>query len=264
MEINIVPKFLDEALTPVAKEAGERLADIVSLVFTPIIKAKAKRDKNIELFLKELEKEVNKIPENKIKEPSLKIIAPILEDVFKYYHEEDYLRILFAKLIASSMDKDNVVHPSYVEVIRQLSRYDIAVLRNFFILTKVTGPDISHEIFYKFSYYMLDVYYTKGVFDWTSSTLMFAKNKEYYHFIRDRNDFISSLLNLERLGLIKIKDIGIDLDRKLSDFGIKCSLENIMKIGKIEIMGTVYLENIINVCLTKEYYELIDGNIIFE
>lgn len=259
MEINIVPKFLDEALTPVAKEAGERLADIISLVFTPVIKAKAKRDKNIEMFLKELEKEVDKIPEDKIKDPSLHIIAPILEDVFKYYHEEDYLRIIFAKLIASSMDKDNVIHPSYVDVIRQLSRYDIAVLRNFFILIEVISPEIS----YHFSYYMLEVYYVKGVFDWTSSTLMFAKNKEHYNIIRGEQDFISSILNLERLGLIKIKDTGIDSDRKLSDFDIKCSLENIMEIGKIEIMGTVYLKNIINVCFTKEFYELVDGNIIF-
>ena len=54
MEINIIPKFLDSALTPVAKEAGERLADIVSLLFTPVVKAKAKRDKNIELFLSNL------------------------------------------------------------------------------------------------------------------------------------------------------------------------------------------------------------------
>lgn len=56
----IIPKFLDEALTPIGKEIGERFSDIVSLVFTPIIKAKAVRDKNIELFLNELNDKTKK------------------------------------------------------------------------------------------------------------------------------------------------------------------------------------------------------------
>lgn len=47
MEINIIPKFLDEALSPVSKEVGERLADIISLVFTTVIKPRAKRDKTL-------------------------------------------------------------------------------------------------------------------------------------------------------------------------------------------------------------------------
>lgn len=268
MEINIIPKFLDSALTPVAKEAGERLADIISLVFTPVIKVKAKRDKNIELFLKELEKEVDKIPENRIKEPSVHIIAPILEDVFKYYHEEDYLRCMFAKLIASAMDKNNTVHPSYVEVIKQISRYDIEVLRNFIILIELIAPETG----YHFSYFSLEVYYQEGIFGWTSSIFMFAKGKEHYNVIEDQEKFISSLLNLERLALIRIKDNGIDTNKKLSDFGFKWvtdkkeeadKADSMLKIGSIEIIGTVYLRNIINVCMTKEFYELLDGNIIF-
>lgn len=51
--MDIVPKFLDSALTPVGKEVGERLADLVNLVFTPVIKAKAKRDNNLKLFLED-------------------------------------------------------------------------------------------------------------------------------------------------------------------------------------------------------------------
>lgn len=47
IEIKIdIPKFLDEALTPVAKECGERLSDIVNLIFTPVIITKALRDKH--------------------------------------------------------------------------------------------------------------------------------------------------------------------------------------------------------------------------
>lgn len=48
--MDIVPKFLDEALTPVAKELGQRLADLVSLAFTPIIKLKGKGIINLKFF----------------------------------------------------------------------------------------------------------------------------------------------------------------------------------------------------------------------
>ena len=258
--MSIIPKFLDEALTPIAKESGERLADIVSLVFTPIIKAKAIRDKNLEKFLKELEKEVNKIPENNIKEPPLNIVGTALEEVLKYHCDEEYMRKMFSKLIASSMSKNSVVHPSYVEIIKQLSRYDIQVLRNFFVLIKINSP----EVYYEFSYFMLEIYYQKGIFGWTSSNLMFAKNNEEYNIIKNARKFISSLENLERLALIKIRDNGINPSIKMSDFNFVCSLDDIIKIGKIEVMGTVYLEDLINACFTKELYDSLDGNIIFE
>lgn len=129
MEINIIPKFLDAAITPVAKETGERLADIVSLLFTPIVKAKAKRDKNIELFLKELDKKVSSIPEEKLKDPPLSIVGPAIDNVFKFYHDEKYLRQMYSSLIASSMNSDCQVSPSYIYVIRQLSHSDAVLFR---------------------------------------------------------------------------------------------------------------------------------------
>jgi len=82
--MDIVPKFLDSALTPVGKEVGERLADLVNLVFTPVIKAKAKRDNNLKLFLEDLNKKVDEIPEDKLQEPPLNIVGPALEDVAKF------------------------------------------------------------------------------------------------------------------------------------------------------------------------------------
>lgn len=134
MEINIIPKFLDSALTPVAKETGERLADIVNLVFTPIVKAKAIRDKNLELFLKDLEREVNCIPEDKLKDPKLYIVGPALEDVGRYYHDEQYLREKFAKLIASSLDERKVefVHPIFKDIIEKLSEQDAELLDSLY------------------------------------------------------------------------------------------------------------------------------------
>lgn len=134
MDINIIPKFLDEALTPVAKETGERLSDIVSLVFTPIIKAKAVRDKKLDLFLKDLEQEVNCIPEDKLQDPELHIIGPALEDVGKYYHDKDFLRKKFAKLVAASLDsrKTEFVHPMFKDIIEKLSENDAELLDSMY------------------------------------------------------------------------------------------------------------------------------------
>ena len=128
MEINIIPKFLDEGVTPVAKECGERLSDIVSLAFTPIIKAKAVRDKKLELFLEELDNETKKIPEHNLIEPPLNVVGPALEDVGKYYHDQEYLRKRFAKLIASSMNKECYVHPSFINIIEQLTSDEAKIL----------------------------------------------------------------------------------------------------------------------------------------
>lgn len=128
MEINIVPKFLGEGITPIAKECGERLADIVSLAFSPIIKAKAVRDKKLELFLAELDNEIKKIPEQNLIEPPLNIVGAALEDVGKYYHDQEYLRKRFAKLIASSMNKECYVHPSFIDIIEQLTSDEAKIL----------------------------------------------------------------------------------------------------------------------------------------
>ena len=57
MEINIVPKFLDNALTPVAKEAGETLGDLINLARSPLIKARKIRDLKMDIFFKDLERE---------------------------------------------------------------------------------------------------------------------------------------------------------------------------------------------------------------
>lgn len=126
MEINIVPKFLDNALTPVAKEAGEALSDLINLARSPLIKARKVRDLKLQKFLQDLDKELNLIPEEKIIEPPLAIIGPALEDLFKYYMEEDHIVEAFKKLISGAMNVDtkSKVLPSYFERIKQMTELD--------------------------------------------------------------------------------------------------------------------------------------------
>lgn len=131
MEINIVPKFLDNALTPVAKEAGETLGDLINLARSPLIKARKIRDLKMDIFLKDLERELQAIPEEKIVEPPLSIVGPALEELFKYYMEEEHIVEFFRRLISDSMnmDKQEKVLPSYFGVIKQMTCFDAIIYK---------------------------------------------------------------------------------------------------------------------------------------
>lgn len=126
MELNIIPKFLDNALSPVAKEAGETLSDIINLARTPLIKARKIRDLKMEHFLQNLACELKNVPEENIVEPKLSIIGPALEDLFKYYMEEDHIVALYQKLIIAAMKKteQQKVHPSFLGVVKQMTSLD--------------------------------------------------------------------------------------------------------------------------------------------
>lgn len=86
---------------------------------------RAKQAVNIDKYKHAMLKEISKIEPENVKEPELKILGPAIE-ASKYYIEDESLRIMFAKLIAASMDKskEDIVHSSYVEIIKQLTPLD--------------------------------------------------------------------------------------------------------------------------------------------
>ncbi len=207
MEINIIPKFLDSALTSVGKEIGCRLADIVSLAFTPIIKAKAVRDKKLELFLLKLDDYVKNIPEENLIEPPLNIVGQALEDIVKYYHDEEYLREYFAKLIASSMNKMCYSHPSFIKVIEQLSSEDAKFISELLVKTSDIKGNRQDNTFY-FSRELKIIYYSVNTY-WEDAIIYFVQNEDKITSIYDREELIvfkSVLSNLHRLGLISISN----------------------------------------------------------
>ncbi|MDF9496316.1 DUF4393 domain-containing protein [Bacillus cereus] len=136
MEINIIPKFLDEAVTPLAQRAGNTLSSIWTIAFGGIDiyaeKTQIKRVHALNQFKEELEQAVSSIPEENIIEPPLHIVGPSLE-ASKYYFENANLRTMFANLISASMNADTIsqTHPSFVEIIKQLSPLDAVNLQLF-------------------------------------------------------------------------------------------------------------------------------------
>lgn len=192
MEINLFPKFLDEAVMPVAKKAGNTLSSIWTIAFGGIDiyaeKTQLKRVHALNQFKDELEQAVSSIPEENIIEPPLHIVGPSLE-ASKYYFESDELRTMFAKLIAASINVETTLnaHPSFVEVIKQLSTLDAMNLMLF--------KKRAHYPIAKYSYL-----FNEEKHHATCLANVFLENPENI----DAELNATSMSNLLRLGLVSI------------------------------------------------------------
>lgn len=214
-----------------AKGPAQALDDIMSLVgFEKLhFYAEKKRAEN-EVFIKDykekIAQELVKIPEENIQEPPLAIVGPALE-ASRFYIEEGNLREMFAKLIASSMDetKNSYMHPSFVEVIKQLSKEDALFLKEFQKFPRLPygkvsimenkkeqdEPEVANTgNFRKLS--RLPNFPSLEEFN-KQFTLKHQPYIDYFYFSESRTSFYQndfSISSLNRLGLINISE-GISL-----------------------------------------------------
>lgn len=139
--IDLIPDSVDNAVKNITdkptQNMGTTLADIWYLVFGDISQAAEKRKLKYSYALQEFEKElkekISKIPEDKLVEPDIQVIAQALE-ASKYCIEKEELRHMFASLIASSMNQDNYIPPILVNIIRYLSPIDSKILNYMYTL----------------------------------------------------------------------------------------------------------------------------------
>lgn len=155
INVSVVPKFAETALENVleapSKSIGDTFSDIWYLVLGgPIAQAVEKRKMkyavDLEAYKKKIEEEIEKIPDNKKCEPDVQVTGAILE-ASKYCAEKEELRNMFAKLIASSMnlDKQDIIHPIFVDIIKRMDNLDAKVLKYIFLKDKYTFSDVSYE-----------------------------------------------------------------------------------------------------------------------
>ncbi|MCY7800785.1 DUF4393 domain-containing protein [Bacillus haynesii] len=209
MKIDITPKFIDEAATPLAKSVGKTLDSLWSLVFEGfdfyVEKVNTKRTHSLQLFKEELEKKVSSIPEENLVEPPLHIIGPTIE-ASKFYFESDELRSMFSNLIAASIDSEtiNKTHPAFVDCIKQLSPLDAKNLRLFKNKSSIL-PIAKYKLLKEDG---------SGV---TVQDNVFLSNEEVQNI--DLNS--ASLTNLSRLGLVQIT-----YDTSLTDINAYAQFDN--------------------------------------
>ncbi len=145
-----LPPSVDNALQNLtnkpSKNMGETFGDIWFLVFGGLShmadKKKLKYAINLEKYKAELDKSISHIPSEKVVEPSIQVTAQALENS-KYCVEEPELREMFVALISNSMNSDysKDVHPSFAEMIKQMSPLDGQILKVFKL-----GPSIGFPI----------------------------------------------------------------------------------------------------------------------
>ena len=115
---------------------GTTIADIWYIVFGWVSniadKKRIKYAQSLEQFREELNNAVSQIPSEKQIEPSFQTTAQALENA-KYCVEEKELRDMFTSLIANSMNTDFTknVHPSFAEIIKQMSVIDAQIIKRF-------------------------------------------------------------------------------------------------------------------------------------
>ena len=125
-----------DIVRPTSKSIGENIGYLVdgTLGWLGVWgqKQKIKQKKYIEDYKKEINKNIENIPKNCLKEPTMYIVGPAIE-ASKYYYEETQFKEMFAKLIASSCDNrcKNKITPFFVEAIKQISSQDAAILSLF-------------------------------------------------------------------------------------------------------------------------------------
>lgn len=131
--INTVPEIYDDGLKPATKEAGQTLALIpraINAALSGIRQWIANREYKVAETEKLLAIKLEHVGEEKIVPPEPYIAVPALQAI-SYSMDSEELKNLYANLLAKAMNSDtkDQVHPSFVEIIKQLSPMDAIVLK---------------------------------------------------------------------------------------------------------------------------------------
>lgn len=124
-EVNFaLPKTVQSIDTVVSN-----LIVFLDILLTPIKMFKEYSNYKFELFKRNLQKKINRIPDDQRKDNlELNIVGPACENL-KYLIFNDELGEMFENLLASSLNKNNIVFPGFVDIIRQLNSDEAKLLK---------------------------------------------------------------------------------------------------------------------------------------
>lgn len=134
--IGTVPDLYDDALKPATQESGKALALIpraINAALVPLRQWIAEREYKLAETEKLLAKKLEHVAEDKIVTPEAYVAVPAIQAI-SYSMDSEELRNLYANLLAKAMNSDtkDLVHPSFVEIIKQMSPSDALILKEVF------------------------------------------------------------------------------------------------------------------------------------
>ena len=126
-----VPIYQD-LIQPTAQTLGRSVSSALKLIMFPLTYLGIHVEHWTQKVEADLNKKLENIPEENIQGPDVQIAGPILQ-ALSYTVQVDELRDMFTNLLKTSMDSRTAsqVHPSFSEIIKQLSTDEAIILRYF-------------------------------------------------------------------------------------------------------------------------------------
>lgn len=194
--LETAPKLYDDAIQKSAKETGKTLELIpktINAALVPLRQWIAHREYTMAETEKLLAYKLENLDPKKIVSPEPYVAIPALQAI-SYSMDNDELRDLYANLLSKSMNIDtkDKVHPSFVEIIRQMSPFDAILLKKLSV-TKETSFGIVKTRLIKSQDADTGLEWVRHIIN-----PCFGMNTS------NTNEYQLALENLERLKLIKI------------------------------------------------------------
>lgn len=130
--IKTVPEFYEDGLKSATQESGKTLTLIprtINAVLAPLQQWIAQKEYNVAETEKLLSQKLEAVDYKKIVTPEPYVAVPAIQAI-SYSMDSETLRNLYANLLAKSMNSDtkDMVHPAFVDIIKQLTPNDVYVL----------------------------------------------------------------------------------------------------------------------------------------
>lgn len=185
--LKTAPTIYEDGLQPTIQEVGKfaaRIPRAINAAFSELDKWILNKEYAVDETKKLLAQKLENVNPDKIVEPEPYVAVPAIQ-ALSYSMNNKELRDLYATLLAKAMNSDtkDLVHPSFVEVIKQMSPIDAAIFK---IITESDDTPLIDLWIQTNSY---DQYNSYNI-SWITS----------YNYLEVR----LSLDNLSRLGLIEI------------------------------------------------------------
>ncbi len=143
--VEAVPVYQD-ALQPAVQEIGKALQTVVKTVHIALapISAMVWGYEQIKDFVeRQVAEKLKDVPAERIVTPPPNVAGPAIE-ALKYTGHDSILREMYANLLATALDADTVkkAHPAFVQIIQQLTRDEVLLLKRVSIGTRSPIADV--------------------------------------------------------------------------------------------------------------------------
>lgn len=142
----VLEKAYDDLAHPTAKSVGNTLSLIPRTIGVWLGKWEKwviNGEESIRLTAQAVQDKASQIPEEKLTEPEPYVAVPTIQQL-SYCYDSEELRDMYANLLVSSMNSDTkwMVHPSFVDIIKQLTPDEAKLLRFFSKQTRIPSVDV--------------------------------------------------------------------------------------------------------------------------